>query len=77
MHRCPASFTAAGSSIGWRWPFVIVAVPSIVLALVMVLTTEEPQRGVTEQALHQTFEVGFRGAVFVFVATCEVSKQVC
>lgn len=48
----------AGSSIGWRWPFVIVAVPSIVAAVVMVLTTDEPPRGVTEHALHQAFEVG-------------------
>ncbi|GAB4817048.1 hypothetical protein N2152v2_004094 [Parachlorella kessleri] len=47
-----------GSSIGWRWPFVIVAVPSVVLATVMVFTTEEPARGATEHALQQQFEDG-------------------
>lgn len=47
-----------GSSIGWRWPFVIVAVPSIALATVMLLTTEEPPRGATEQALQGQYKDG-------------------
>ena len=42
-----------GSSVGWRVPFVVVAVPAICLALLMVLTTEEPTRGGTEAALKQ------------------------
>ena len=40
-----------GSSIGWRWPFVVVAVPAIGMATLMLFTTEEPVRGVTEAAL--------------------------
>ena len=45
-----------GSSIGWRWPFVIVAFPAIALATLMLLTTEEPIRGSTEAALQQQWD---------------------
>ena len=41
----------AGPYAGWRLPFVIVAVPTLLLALLMLLTAEEPPRGVTEAAL--------------------------
>lgn len=41
----------AGAKIGWRWPFVIVAVPAILSALVMILTTREPKHGMAEEAL--------------------------
>ena len=40
-----------GPYAGWRLPFVIVAVPTLLLALLMLLTAEEPPRGVTEAAL--------------------------
>ncbi len=43
--------TCAGPYAGWRLPFVIVAVPTLLLALLMLLTAEEPPRGVTEAAL--------------------------
>lgn len=51
----------AGPSIGWRWPFVIVALPAIGVATLMLLTTEEPTRGVTEAALQERWaaEPGF------------------
>jgi predicted MFS family arabinose efflux permease len=45
-----------GSSVGWRWPFVIVAIPAIALATLMLLTTEEPVRGSTEAALQQQWD---------------------
>ena len=43
--------TGAGPYFGWRVPFVIVAIPTIALAALMLLTAEEPPRGVTEAAL--------------------------
>jgi len=39
-----------GPWLGWRWPFVIVAVPAILCAGLMYATTEEPERGSTERA---------------------------
>ena len=39
-----------GPWLGWRWPFVIVAVPAILCAGIMYATTEEPERGSTERA---------------------------
>lgn len=41
----------AGPKLGWRWPFVLVAAPSMLVSLAMLLTVPEPQRGVTEPAL--------------------------
>lgn len=40
-----------GPVLGWRAPFVFVSVPTVLLAIVMVLTTEEPQRGLSEASL--------------------------
>lgn len=39
-----------GPWLGWRWPFVIVAVPAILCAGLMYATTEEPERGLMERA---------------------------
>jgi predicted MFS family arabinose efflux permease len=39
-----------GPWLGWRWPFVIVAIPSTLCAIIMYATTEEPERGSTERA---------------------------
>lgn len=41
----------AGPSIGWRWPFIIVAAPAVVCAVLMLLTVKEPPRGASEDAL--------------------------
>ncbi|GAX82743.1 hypothetical protein CEUSTIGMA_g10169.t1 [Chlamydomonas eustigma] len=40
-----------GPAAGWRLPFVIISVPAIMVACVMQLTTQEPPRGVCEEAL--------------------------
>ena len=40
---------------GWRLPFLLIAAPTILLAVIMVLTTVEPPRGVTEDALKATY----------------------
>ena len=42
-----------GPIIGWRWPFVIVAVPAVVCSLIMYATTDEPERGSTEVAFQR------------------------
>ena len=40
-----------GSAWGWRWPFVLVALPALGVAAIMLVTTREPPRGGTEAAL--------------------------
>lgn len=54
-----------GPLIGWRWPFVIVAVPAIISSLVMFWTTQEPVRGSTEAAfqekMRQDVEFSYHG----------------
>ena len=40
-----------GPLMGWRWPFVLIAIPAIVCAVAMYVTTEEPERGSRERAL--------------------------
>ena len=39
-----------GPSAGWRVPFVIIALPTLILAPVIYFTTKDPQRGVMEKA---------------------------
>ncbi len=41
----------AGSVWGWRWPFVLVALPALLVAALMLATMREPARGCTEAAL--------------------------
>ncbi|GBG25921.1 Synaptic vesicle 2-related protein [Hondaea fermentalgiana] len=43
----------AGPTLGWRVPFVMVAVPAYFLALVLLVTTQEPRRGTKEEILNQ------------------------
>lgn len=45
-----------GPALGWRWPFVIVSVPSCLVAGVMLWVCREPARGGTEAALREQFE---------------------
>lgn len=45
-----------GSAIGWRWPFVIVAIPAILMATLMVFTTSEPARGAREALVKEHME---------------------
>ena len=37
-------------TLGWRWAFVIMAAPGLVIALLVLLTLREPPRGMSEQA---------------------------
>lgn len=52
------SALAGTSGLGWRLPFAIVGVPSVVLATVMWLTTKDPRRGGSEEALQGAFADG-------------------
>ncbi|KAG2447464.1 hypothetical protein HYH02_007785 [Chlamydomonas schloesseri] len=47
-----------GPATNWRVPFVVVAAPSLVVALVMQLTTTEPPRGAFEEALQERYAEG-------------------
>jgi predicted MFS family arabinose efflux permease len=40
-----------GPSHGWRMPFIVVAIPAMLIALLFVLTTREPRRGQSEQSV--------------------------
>jgi hypothetical protein len=44
-----------GPAFGWRWPFVIVAVPAVVSSAMMILTTTEPAKGMMEESLQDTY----------------------
>ncbi|KAI8473562.1 MAG: major facilitator superfamily domain-containing protein, partial [Monoraphidium minutum] len=47
-----------GPATNWRLPFVLVAAPALLLALVMVLVTREPPRGAFEEALRHQYAEG-------------------
>ncbi|KAG2422826.1 hypothetical protein HXX76_015768 [Chlamydomonas incerta] len=47
-----------GPATNWRVPFVVVAAPSLAVALVMQLTTTEPPRGAFEEALQERYAEG-------------------
>ncbi|GFH14297.1 MFS domain-containing protein, partial [Haematococcus lacustris] len=42
----------------WRIPFMVVAVPAVVVACIMLLTTQEPPRGAFEEALQGVYAEG-------------------
>ncbi len=47
-----------GPAMGWRLPFVIVALPNFALCLLFLLTVKEPARGITEENLRDLIEKG-------------------
>ena len=40
-----------GPAYGWRLPFLLAAAPAILLALLLVATVDEPERGAMEDAV--------------------------
>jgi MFS family permease len=47
-----------GPTLGWRLPFIIVAIPNFFLGILFWLTVREPQRGRTEESLRELIEKG-------------------
>lgn len=47
-----------GPLCGWRIPFVVIALPGFLVALLFWFTTKEPPRGNTEESLKELFESG-------------------
>jgi len=47
-----------GPSHGWRTPFVLVAIPGMVLSLIFLIVAQEPQRGAHEAALKEFLAAG-------------------
>ncbi|MBW2091090.1 MAG: MFS transporter [Deltaproteobacteria bacterium] len=47
-----------GPTLGWRLPFIIVAIPNFLLGLLFWLTVREPERGRTEESLKDLIEKG-------------------
>ena len=47
-----------GPVYGWRLPFILVAVPNFLLALIFWFTMREPVRGITEDGLRELIEGG-------------------
>lgn len=47
-----------GPSMGWRLPFIIVALPNFLLILLFLLTVREPSRGRAEESLTELIESG-------------------
>jgi MFS family permease len=53
------NFIAGGfPELDWRTPFVLVSIPTMILAVVMGLTTEDPLRGGAEPALQECIADG-------------------
>jgi hypothetical protein len=42
-----------GPWLGWRWPFLVIALPALVCALLVFLTVQDPERGGMEAAVLQ------------------------
>jgi len=47
-----------GPVYGWRLPFILVAVPNFILAIIFLQFVKEPQRGKTEESLKELIEEG-------------------
>lgn len=47
-----------GPQMGWRFPFIIVAIPNFALCALFFMTVREPGRGSTEESLRELIESG-------------------
>lgn len=47
-----------GPQLGWRIPFIIVAIPNFALCIILYVTVKEPARGSTEESLKELIESG-------------------
>ncbi|WP_197277117.1 spinster family MFS transporter [Sphingomonas profundi] len=51
------------AAIGWRWTFLIFAVPGVLLAILLALTVREPQRGLHDGAIPRGAQRSLPGAL--------------
>eukprot|EP00798_Chlamydomonas_sp_ICE-L_P009776 gene9778-7658_t len=65
-----------GPATNWRMPFVVISIPSILAALIMWFTTDEPPRGVCEEALQARFSKGFDENTYHEKITWQKSKKI-
>lgn len=48
-----------GPWLGWRWPFVVVAIPALAVTALLTATTVDPPRGAADDALQAQVDQGF------------------
>ncbi|CAB1112629.1 unnamed protein product [Ectocarpus sp. CCAP 1310/34] len=53
-----AGFTGSSTSLGWRLPFLLMALPCFALALLVLVATRDPARGRLEAGLQEHFRAG-------------------
>ncbi|CAM9713752.1 unnamed protein product, partial [Ectocarpus sp. 12 AP-2014] len=53
-----AGFTGSSTSLGWRLPFLLMALPCLALALLVLVATRDPARGRLEAGLQEHFRAG-------------------
>ncbi|CAM9778791.1 unnamed protein product [Ascophyllum nodosum] len=58
MGQVIAGFTGRATSLGWRFPFLLVSAPCVVLSAVLYVATRDPPRGRSEQGLQDHFQAG-------------------
>jgi predicted MFS family arabinose efflux permease len=63
-----------GSSLGWRAPFVMIAVPAMFCGFVVLITVKEPSRGAQEKAVKMLRETKTVNAEVIY-GSCQKSKD--
>ncbi|CAM9496286.1 unnamed protein product [Pylaiella littoralis] len=58
MGQVVAGFTGSSTSLGWRLPFLLVALPCLVLTALVFVATRDPPRGRREAGLQEHFRAG-------------------
>eukprot|EP00903_Cladosiphon_okamuranus_P006010 g5930.t1 len=58
MGQVVAGFTGSCTSLGWRLPFLLVALPCLALTVLMLVATRDPPRGRLEAGLQEHFQAG-------------------
>ncbi|CAM9844850.1 unnamed protein product, partial [Laminaria digitata] len=58
MGQLVAGFAGHGTRLGWRFPFLLVSLPCLVLTVLVLIATRDPPRGRLEKGLQGHFEAG-------------------
>ena len=48
-----------GPAFGWRFPFIVIAVPNLIVLILFYLLVPEPQRGATEESIKDLVDQGY------------------